>query len=194
MKRQNQFNLKQILHVSFDHWFILVKDTEICQNYCSFTIFISAHVSYFPERRDVICHVWVGGWGLFLSPSTSFPGKCPWRKVAIRGGATHHTYIRRGNTHHTHIRIYAPLTIHIHTPLTLRGDTTQPLLLFRSETASLYMVANYTYCHMVGYFLGPHLCCWNQSDTCLVQHYSCCYIGYSGYWKPRWYCVSKVGL
>ena len=53
-----------------------------------------------------------GGRGVFLSPSTSFLGKCPWRKVAIRRGSTHHT---RGH-HSSYYCSSAPKQPHIWLP------------------------------------------------------------------------------
>ena len=134
-----------------------------------------------PERRDVICHVWVGGGrGVFLSPSTSFLGKCPWRKVAIRGGTTHHT---RGHFS-SHYCSSAPIQTHIW----LHMDT-------YCLRGILYVFSNDTLPYIYGSWLPCHV--WRNPvrfESQGIQEFqsvnrSIIYIGTeNGWWWQWWQC------
>ena len=65
------------------------------------------------------------------------------------------------------IRIYAgvPLTIRIYVgaTLTIRRGTTPAITALPLRNSLIYGCQLYILSH--GYFQGPHLCCWNQSNT-----------------------------
>ena len=83
-----------------------------------------------------------GGRGVFLSPSTSFLGKCPWRKVAIRGGTTHHTRGHFSSHYCSSAPIQPHLWLHMDT-YCLRGI----LYVFSNDTLP-YIYGSWLPCHV----------------------------------------------
>ena len=132
-----------------------------------FLFFYYFHFSVrFLFPREEGCHLPCMGGGVrpFSVPVDFLPGKMP----VAKGGHTrgrHSPYVYTHHSKYVYTRGYHSPYVYTwgqHSPYV--GAPLQPLLLFRSETAS-YMVANYTCILSHGYFLGPHLCCWNQSNT-----------------------------